>query len=184
MNKLSLQTKTGFRTKNHFEIYDVNGNLFYSSDFTNKIANGETLYFNLPLGDYTFNGQLEKLQTPVKYRKIDLPYPERFIPRGDYDIQFGDNPNKCTIYYDEELILFDNMFKSAPLYIIAGIYLHEMGHHYYESEELADLYMVKMMLKEGYNPSQIGYLPLMSLTHNDYTSQQRIKKIVNRILKV
>ena len=46
MKNLILENKTGFLSWNTFKIFDKNGLLFYSSEFTNKISEGKTLKFN------------------------------------------------------------------------------------------------------------------------------------------
>jgi len=161
---LILEHKTGFLTSVPFEIYDNRGMLFYSSDFTDHIAEGRTLKFNMPLGIYKYNGSFVKLQNPIQTPVIKLPPVERTIPRnGGYDIRFGNNPNKCTIFYEPGLILFDRKFLKEPLYIRYGIYFHELGHHYYKTEKYADLYAAKKMLDYGFNPSQVGRVVLESL---------------------
>ena len=175
MNNLVLENKTGFSSTLPFEIFELNGNLFYSSDFTTKIEEGKRLDFNLPAGEYKYNGSFIKLSSPVEVKNIELPFPERNITKKRYDIIFGNNPNKCTIYYDTGVILFDEQYRSKPLYLKYGIYFHELGHHWYKSEYKADLFSIKKMLDKGFNPSQIGLVALEGLS--DKSNERRAKII-------
>jgi hypothetical protein len=174
MRSMILEQKTGFSSTLPFTIYEDDGTtIFYDSTFTDHIAKGEKLNFNLPAFEYRYDGSFIKLDSPVATKTINLPLPERNIPRGKYDIIFGDNPSKCTILYDEKIILFDNSFKSEPLYIKYGIYFHELGHHWYKSEDKADTFAVWKMLNKGFNPSQIMRLALEGLS--DKSDERRAK---------
>ncbi len=177
MKDLILEHKTGFSSILPFAIYEPNGTLFYSSDFTDHIKNGERLDFNLPAGSYKFDGLFTKLSFPVPVKNINLPLPERNINRKRYEIIWGDNPNKCSIFYKEGVILFDNSLKSKPLYVKYGIYYHELGHHWYKTESKADLFAAKKMLDKGFNPSQIGLVVLESLSDKP-ESYERKKNLV------
>jgi hypothetical protein len=180
MRDLILEQKTGFSSLLPFTIYEPSGLVFYSSDFTDKIERGERLDFNLPAGVYKYDGTFTKLSSPVPVVNIVLPPKERNFAPKRYDIRFGDNPSKCTIYYKEGVILFDNSFKNQPLYIKYAIYFHELGHHYYKTEAKADLYSAKKMLEKGFNPSQIGLASLESLSSASF---DRKMKTVNTLTK-
>jgi hypothetical protein len=180
MRDLVLEQKTGFSSMLPFVIYEPNGQVFYSSDFTEKIKNGLRLNFNLPEGVYRYDGQFTKLDEPVSVVNIPLPMYERFYGKKRYDIIFGTNPNKCTIFYDKGVILFDNSIMSKPLYVKYGIYYHELGHHFYKTEKYADLYSAKRMLEKGFNPSQVGRAFLDSLSEK---SIQRKMDMVNTLTK-
>jgi hypothetical protein len=155
MRALTLEQKTGFSTILPFVIKEANGNIFYDSSFTDHIKNGKRLFFNLPAGKYQYDGNFIKLQKPVETKRINLPKPERHYKQKRYNIQWGSNPNKCTIFYSTGVVLFDAIFKNAPLYTKYTIMFHELGHHYYETEKFADLYAAKKLLELGFNPSQI-----------------------------
>ena len=105
---------------------------------------------------------------------------ERNIAQKRYEIIFGNNPAKCTIYYEDGVILFDNQFLSKPLYLKYGIYYHELGHHFYKTEDKADLYAVFKMLEKGFNPSQIGRVALEGLSSK---SEDRKIKVVETLTK-
>lgn len=175
MRKLVINQITGFTTVLPFKIVDERKIEFYSSDFTNAISKGERLNFNLPKGVYFYDGSFTKLNKPVEHKPIELPPFERNFPKRKYKIMFGNNINKCTINHLTGVILFDNAFKIAPKYVLVDIYLHEMGHRYYKTEHLADLYATKRMLEKGFNKSQIGRSIVVSL---------RSENIERKILKI
>ena len=179
MRNLTIEQKTGFSSIMPFRIVDNKGVLFYDSEFTDHIANGEKLSFNLPVGQYSYDGNFTLLPAPVKQKTIILPLYERNIQNGKkYKVIFGVNKNKCSIFYEPGIILFDNQFKTKPLYLKYGIYFHELGHHYYKTEWKADLYSIKKMYDLGFNSSQIGRLGLEGLTDNSF---ERQLKIINKV---
>ena len=180
MRDLILEQKTGFETSLPFVIYDNKGNIFYSSEFTDHISNGRVLKFNMPVGNYTYNGSFRKLSSPIKISTEPLPAKERKITKKTYKIIFDENPNKCSIYYKRGIILFDTQFKDAPLYVKYGIYFHELGHHYYKTEWKADMYAMRKMLEYGFNPSQIGRVGLEALGQNNFA---RKEKMINSLTK-
>ena len=180
MKDLILEDKSGFRSTMPFEIFELNGSLFYSSDFTTNIKEGKTLEFNMPAGSYKYNGNFIKLESPVPVINFPLPPKERHLAGKRYNIEFSDNPNKCTIFYNEGLILFDTSYQRKPMFIKYGIYFHELGHHYYKSEDKADLFAAKKMLEYGFNPSQIGLVFLESLSDKSF---DRIQNIINVLTK-
>jgi len=182
MNNLILEEKTGFSTIMPFDIYETSGQLFYSSDFTTHIEEGRRLEFNLPAGEYKYNGSFIKLDSAVPTTSIILPLPERNITKKRYNIKFGENKNKCTIFYDQGLILFDNSFKDKPLYVKYCIYYHELGHHWYSSEYKADLYSAKKLLDKGFNPSQIGKAVLDSLSEKSFNRKMKIVNVLTKNL--
>jgi hypothetical protein len=164
MRPLLLDKKSGFRSTMPFTIYDPRGIVFYSSDFTHHIADGQPLNFNVIAGSFNYDGNFIKLESPVPTKNISVPLKERNMNMQRYEIIFGANPNKCTIFYDEGYILFDTSFENAPLYIKYTIYFHELSHHWYITESKADLYATKKLLELGFNPSQIqmGFLQTLS----------------------
>jgi hypothetical protein len=183
MKSMILENKTGFETSLPFDIFDNKGLLFYSSEFTDHIQKGEKIRFNLPAGIYNYNGSFISLPAPVRFKEITLPMKERNLNgiSKRYQIIFGDNPNKCTIFYDKGVILFDSKYKNEPLYIRYGIYFHELGHHFYKTEEKADLYACKKMLDFGFNPSQVGRVGLMSLSNSSFDRKEKIVKTIKNL---
>lgn len=180
MKDLILEEKTGFQTTLPFQIYDSKGVLFYDDTFVNKIESGQSLKFNVPAGLYKYNGSFVKLDEPVKTMTVALPPKERHYAQKKYRIEFGDNPNKCSIFYDLGLILFDNQFVNSPMYVKYGIYFHELGHHYYKTEWKADLYATRKMLEYGFNPSQIGRVGLMTLSNNSFDRKEKTIKLLTK----
>ena len=177
MRNLILEEKTGFSSIMPFTIYEMNGQVFYSSEFTDHISKGQRLEFNLPAGEYKYDGSFIKLPFPISMVSVNIPLPERNITKKRYEIRFGNNPNKCTIFYDEGVILFDDSFKNKPLYIKYHIYFHELGHHWYKTEWKADLYSAKKMLEKGFNPSQIGLANLESLTNKPDSYDRKMRAV-------
>jgi hypothetical protein len=186
MRILNLESKTGFYTSLPFEIFDLKGNIFYTSDFVNKVSQGQVHKFNLPRGNYTYNGSLHKLDKPVIHSELratkKLPKKQRNLGKHRYKIFFAPNPNKCTINHKKHTITFDTAFKDAPLYIKYDIYYHELGHRYYKTEEFADLYASKKMLELGFNPSQIGRSSLISLRSklSHYRKESKINSLIKK----
>ena len=184
MRSLVIKNKIGFLTRLPFEIFDRYGNLFYSNEFTEagkKLpakGRGTCYRFNLPAGDYKYNGVFYKLHKPLKYPLIKIPKPERKYPFKRYKIVFKDNPNKCSIYYNVGLIIFDTQFKNAPVYQIYDIYYHELGHHFYRTEAFADTYASNKMLSIGFNPSQIGRASIETLSESqNYRKQIKVNTL-------
>ena len=121
-----------------------------------------------------------KLTKPVEHKEIILPPKERTIEKKRYQIIFDENPNKCTIFYKEGKIIFDNSLKNVPMYMKFNIYFHELGHHLYKTEKFADLYSAKKMLDLGFNPSQIGYSNLETLSDKQ---RERKEFLINKLTK-
>lgn len=178
MIRLTLDKKTGFTSSLPFDIYDERGILFYSSSFTDKGQNGERLMFNLPPGEYKYNGVIRQLDRPLNIPLKKLPPKERRIKKKRYRIEYGDNPNKCTIFYDKGLILFDKSFLKLPLFVRWNIYFHELGHHFYKTEKYADLYAYNKMIKAGFNKTQIGKTSLMTLSNSSFDRKEYIIKTI------
>ena len=66
--------------------------------------------------------------------------------------------------WSARIITFDGSFQDSPLYEIWMIFYHECGHRLYKTEKYCDRYAAKCMLRDGYNPSQIGYAVIDSLS--------------------
>lgn len=159
------------------KIYDERGILFYNSAWAKRF----TGVFSLPKGKYSTSAPL-KIIRPLKRNKLKLLKFERRKPHNweDFTIQYGNNPHKCTIYHGQKRILFDTSFKDAPKYQLMFILLHEKGHKYYKSEAKADHYAIRGMWLRGYNKSQIGLAPLLTLSPRSY---ERKKQVINYLIK-
>ncbi len=166
MRKLILENKTGFDVTDIYSpivIRDSRGIMFYNTEsLLPKVTK-----FNLPSGVYYVDkGSFRQSSSPRQYPNIRLPHRQRYFYCNpmDFDIRFGTNPNKCTVNWDKKYVLFDTSFKERPLPQLDGIFYHECGHRFYSTEKFCDIYSVKCMLREGYNPSQIGQAFIDSLS--------------------
>jgi len=138
--------------------------------------------FNLPAGKfYLLTGNVIRMNKPVKYAEIKLPPIERKkrLPEN-FEIKFANNPNKCTIFWDMEKIIFDENLRNKPLYVLFQLLYHEFGHAFYSTEKYADLFALNYMLKRGFNPSQVGWTQLTALSEMNY---ERKKYIVDKIIQ-
>lgn len=168
MRRLFVDKKTGFRVTDVYKpiiIRDERGISFYNTEPLVP----KTTEFNLPPGEYYVDsGAFVKAAIPVWYPRKPMPFQQRiFMPDpGKFKIEFGINPNKCSVLWDEGVILFDESFLDRPRNEVDFILGHEMGHRYYKTEAYCDLYAANLMLKWGYNPYQIGMSSIDSLSDN------------------
>lgn len=178
MKPFKLDKKTGFTNLGKkLTILDENRRYFYGSELVALPIDT----FNLPEGIYFLKeGKIARLNEPVHYNLSVLPKPERkYKPPLDFKILFANNPNKATINWMEKSIVFDNSFKLKPRYQLAFVLYHEYGHHLYNTEKYADLFASNLMKKMGYNPSQIGFGMVNSLSS---VNVNRKKYIVDKLL--
>lgn len=178
---LTTAKKTGFKNldlKTPVIIRDFRGKLFYDTSDLSK----QPEMFNLPEGNFTVvSGNVKPLKEPVAFNLSVLPRAERNYPNPlKFKIEFGYNVNKCSIIWNKKTILFDEGLKDALLPELFLILFHEYGHSLYKTEKYADLFAANMMIKKGYNNSQIGKAHL-----NILSSKQEIRKkfIVNHLIK-
>lgn len=178
MRKLVLRKKTGFRNLDPYNpvtIRDFRGKLFYTTEPILPVHK-----FNLPPGSYYVDtGRFRKMNNPVRYKLAKLPPRQRWLkPPYNYNVKFGNNPNKATIYWGKNLILYDKSLKEASLPELWFILFHEFAHGCFKDEHLADLMSTNLMKKRGFNPSQIGTAPITSLSNHQFP---RKKFIVDQI---
>lgn len=181
MKPLNIGVKTGFVVKDRYKpiiIRDFRGILFYETE--SMIPKVE--YFNLPAGQYFVErGHFSETLLPRTYPLAVLPQPERMYPDPTFfDIQFGDNPNKCSILWDEKVIVFDGSFKEKPQAQIYFVLFHEYGHKLYNTEHYADLYAANRMKMLGFNPYQIQRAHSETLSH---AAQDRKEFLTNHLTK-
>lgn len=179
MRKIVVTKKTGFRVRNPYKpviIRDCRGVLFY----TTEPLLPKTTKFNLPQGVYYVDaGDFTPMEKPVKYKYIPLPLPERNLAFPySFKIFFGTNKNKCTIRWYDKSILFDESLKEKPLPDLYFILYHEYSHAKFETEKWADTMAYNFMIGKGFNPSQIGIVPIRSLSSQQWN---RKKHLVKRI---
>lgn len=172
MYKFTIKQKGGFCSPSSIvKIYDKKGNVFYSHE--NK--RGGKIHFNLPAGTYKSEERIK----PYKFRvyKTRKPYkPERTFPLPEkFTFKYVENPNKCTIYLDRGLIIWDKDFfnsllKPEKVFIL----FHEIGHYFYSTEKKCDVFAAYYMLKMGYNPSQIFKSQNITLSNKPHTIERKI----------
>lgn len=176
--KLSLNQKTGF--KNNLPnvpvmILDTRGIPFYDTSLLDDFVNE----FNMPPGEYIVqNGNISQMNEPVDYSHLMLPLPppcRRKINPENFDIIVADNPYKCSVDWKNKQLIFDHSLVNESLPKLRRIYEHEMAHRYYGTkknnielikyyEACCDRYSHNKMLEDGYNPSQIGFSMIDSLS--------------------
>lgn len=183
MKEFFLREKSGFRVidKNKpVVIRDYRGIMFYTTEhLTPNVSR-----FNLPAGKYFCENMNFRPSDFVVYKKLSLPRPERVIKKnpGDFKVLFGENPYKCTIDFNRETILFDKSFIEKPLPEIYFVLFHEHGHRYFKTEHFCDAFATNKMLEHGFNPSQIGYAHLHSLSNRQIKRKQyNINRLINEV---
>lgn len=180
MRRIFLPVKSGFEVIDKtlpIVIRDNRGLSFYDTNpIVPKVEN-----FNLPQGEYLIDsGRFRRLPAPINYPLFKLPPPEVFRPKPyRFKVMFGENPNKCSIFWKKKTILFDNQFKEVTKPEFDFIKFHEFGHSRYLTEKFCDLMAANFMLVKGYNPSQIGLAPIVTLSDNNF---ERKKYLVNKII--
>jgi len=180
MRKFFVSKKTGFRNITPYNpviIRDWRGVIFYTTEGIEPVNE-----FNLPKGDYLIQaGAFSPLERPVDYPLIKLPKPERtdYPNPFNFKFKFGVNKNKCSIVWERKYILFDTSLLEKPLYVLDFILFHEYSHHKYATEKYADICAANYMKQVGYNPSQIGYAPMDSLSEfADSRKEFMVQKLV------
>lgn len=148
-----VNEKTGFVTSDRFvRIFDERGMLFYFRN-PSKLP----FRFNLPKGTYSSGNSLKRTQ-PRKYKLPMLPKYERTTkPHKQVQLLFGNNPHKASIFIDKGIILFDYAIRDLSIPQQRQIFYHELAHYHYKTEAYCDLFAVRRMLIEGFNPSQCYY---------------------------
>lgn len=165
MRRLFVTRKTGYDVKDPnlpIVIRDSRGIRFYDTNGLDNVTK-----FNMPSGEYFVDsGNFTQASSPKTFPPINLPFRERFLfPNPEnFAIIFAPNPNKCTVNWNARIITFDGSFEESPLPEIWMIFYHESGHRLYKTEKYCDRYAAKCMIRDGYNPSQIGYAVIDSLS--------------------
>lgn len=147
-----LSEKTGFEASGSVRVLYPDGSVFYAIDKKGPFQ------FNLPKGRYIFQTPVKRLARPVVFQFKSKRKVEKNIPLPgikDLKIEYGDNPNKATIFLKEFRILFDNQFKTAAPVIKDYLLYHEIGHFLYKSEEFADEFAQESLIRLGYPESLV-----------------------------
>ncbi len=179
----NVNKKSGFKSFDPVvKIYDGNGILFYLKD-----NNTGLIHFNLPRGRYnTVNTLYNASVRTYKANKLPKPNRKKKLPKS-IKIVYKENPHKCSVDNVNHIIYFDNSFKKQPIPVKDYIKFHEVGHYFYSGEgnvsEIAcDLFAANMMLKVGYNPSQIQWAQHGTLSNSETSLERKgeVKKLVNK----
>ena len=181
MRNLTLENKAGFMVRDvntPVIIRDERGILFY----TTEPILPRVKHFNLPAGKYLVDSGDFSQTDFFKPKLLRLPAPQgKQVKNPDkFKIEFGDNPNKCSVFWKKDLILFDKSFAEKPLPIVYFILFHEWGHRYYTKESYCDMFAANVMLLRGYNTSQIGMAQMSALSHHQIG---RKKTVVTNLLQ-
>jgi hypothetical protein len=147
---IKINKKEGFFCPSDVLIFTPDGLIFYE-----KKNQKEGVYFNLPKGEYYTNCKLNKIGF-INYELPKLPPKEKNKSIGKFKINIAGNPNKASIFINSGKIIIDNEIMNKNKYVWVFILLHELGHYFYYNEHSCDLFASRIMLKNGYNPSQIA----------------------------
>lgn len=186
MHEIHVPEKTGFIVTNvtiPIIIRDLNGMLFYSTEsLVPKVKE-----FNLPgFGTYIVeSGSFRKADKPVDFGLLWLPPAEHSLPPAkDFEIIWGDNPDKANIDFGKKQILFDESFRERTLPEKYFLYYHELSHRRYRTEKWADIMADNYMRIKGFNPSQIGYAHISTLSERQaHRKRFHINRIIEQNLK-
>lgn len=171
---------TGYITHEPLVVFDATGVPFYAVSEALLKANKGRVKFNLPPVSFTVQpeGAAVKQPRPFKWQSKGAPRRNRFNPKPpkQFSVRYEDNPNKCSINLATGIIIADHSIKAMPLHVRTFIFLHELGHYFYQfsdpmkTESACDLFAASEMLKAGFNPSQVMSAPRLSLSEK---SEQR-----------
>lgn len=172
-----LDEKSGFTCfDKEVIVFKDNSELFYSK----KNANYPNPFrFNLPRGVYVCFNEIYKNIKPHEYELEKLPPKEKNTPKKKPIIKWAKNPNKASIDVSRHLIIIDHEFKKHPDVNQCFLIAHELGHYYYYTEWKCDLYAKHLLLKMGFNLSQISEAIASTLNCNIKQSKKRISNIHN-----
>lgn len=174
MKRLDLDCKTGFWNTSNSPIVildDVHREFYDTSLLENRVWQ-----FNLPAGEYyVMAGKFQQMMSPVNYPLSPLPKPEKKMQNPEhFKINYLNNPNTASIHWDDNKIVLDKSLRSATLPELIFILYHEYGHRFYNNEIACDIYAMNRMLKEGYNPSQIGGAIVHTLSDKNYSRKEKL----------
>jgi hypothetical protein len=148
-----LKNKTGFLCNGAILVTTPDGKIFYEHKKKGPFC------FNLPAGQYNITGDNVKvLQRPLEFKIKAQRKQESYheLPkRGELRIEFGDNPNKASIWVKQHKILIDDKYRTAPQVVKEYLIAHEIGHYRYKTERFADEFAQQVLLDKGFNMSQI-----------------------------
>lgn len=178
-----VNKKSGFSSRDKLiVIYDKDGNIFYYKDNVTGL-----IKFNLPIGEYLTNNNLNKID-PVNYPYFNLPnFKLRRRKNTDLKESFEPNKNKASVDINNRIAIYDNSFKNAYKVCFDFVKCHEKGHFYFhdegqKSEQECDMFAYNCLINHGYNPSQIVYAQKNTLS-NSPDAQKRKNILFNHANK-
>ncbi len=179
MREIYLNKKTGFKIVNPYRpvvIIDSNSRIFYSTESLLPRVDSFNLPSNMKL--FADKGHFRSMDKPVSYPLVRLPVRERFTKPSPFrfKIEHKYNPNTCSIDWRRKRIIFDNSILELPIPDQWFILYHEFGHKLYKTEEHADKFARNMMIKRGFNPSQILLAPYRTLNDKNNYRKELIAK--------
>ena len=150
MYRVTLNKKATFNYVGKVVIQNLDGTPFYSHE-----VNG---WFNLPKGQYLSNVNLLSVKSPLfKFVQIEKPKRERNEREKNFTLRFWANPNKATIHRPSGKVYIDNNFwRGLTPLERKFVLLHEKGHYQYKTELSCDIYAANVLLREGFNMSQVA----------------------------
>lgn len=168
LKRIELDCKTGFRNTGSSPIVILDE--FQRDFYDTSLIDNKVWEFNLPAGEYyVLSGKFQQMASPVNYPLMPLPKKQRHMAGNpeNFTINYLNNPNSASIHWDEHRIVFDKSMRSLSFPDLLFILYHEYGHRFYIDEKSCDAYAMNRMLREGFNPSQIGNAIINTLSDNN-----------------
>lgn len=155
MPVLMVAAPAYFRSFGPVVLETADGRPFY--------AKGEPCVFSLPAGVYRVKkGRIDYVRDMEPREPVDLPAIGP-LP-ASIRVRWGRVRDKARINTGTGQIWIDRRYKSAPDFVLAFIFAHEIGHLFFKSEKGADAFACDYMHAKGYNPSQIEAAARLSLS--------------------
>lgn len=165
-------------------VLDRNGLIYYT------FGSDKPFYFNLNINDFTYFGSITPYNKKMVYKcnvigkSVHLP---EFI-----SISFANMENKAQMNRATGEIVINSKYLYEPFFKVAFLYFHEFAHFKYPSkngirstinEYKCDKFAACMMLKNGFNPSQILAAMMFTLNNGDEQNERygRIERFLKRI---
>lgn len=181
MRNFRVEKASGFTANDSVLIFDAEGKVFY------RFQKPGLIKFNLPKGSYMTASEIKQLPKPHEYNFKRTRKREFFNytpPKiSDLEIRFANNPNKASVFPKKHLVIIDESFKKLPKYCIQYLLAHEIGHYHYKTEEFCDEFAQELMLKKGFNKSQIETAARLTLFPGHYRHQNCIHNLKNAEMK-
>jgi hypothetical protein len=177
----TVKIKFSGRIPRRFIIYNSKGEIYFYRDLT---ENNREIKVNIKHSD-TYTTNADAFYSVGNYEdsniNFDLPDFEKNYYSGKFKYRYNRNLNGTPArhFYKKNVIEVGPNFYKQPFPIRVFILCHEIGHCFYKDEHKADLFAVKMYLKNGYNKSMALHSLTDVLNLHSPENQNRIKKIVN-----